>query len=62
LPRDACGGSRNEVEDYRIKPTELLGLRKHECVVVHSDQGYQRGQMPPMEADGNRSTWYDRTL
>lgn len=50
--------SSNEVEDYRIKPTELLGLRKHECVVVHSDQGYRRGQMPPMEADGTVSDWY----
>lgn len=54
--------SVSEDEDYRIKPTELLGLRKHQCVLVHSDQGHRRGQMPPMEADGTRSNWYDRAF
>jgi hypothetical protein len=48
----------SEDEDYRIKPTDLLGLPKHECVLVHGDQGYRRGYMPPMEADGTVSAWY----
>jgi type IV secretory pathway TraG/TraD family ATPase VirD4 len=52
--------SSNEVKDYRIKPTELLGLRKHECVFVHGEHGHRKRQIPPMESYGTRLTWFQR--
>ena len=50
--------TRTEREDYRMKPHELRKLRKHECVVVHADQGFSKTVLPPLEADGSVSPWF----
>jgi type IV secretory pathway TraG/TraD family ATPase VirD4 len=50
--------SSRKVEEYVIKPSALRKLRKHRCVVVHSEGGHRRVTLPPREADGSIPAWY----
>ena len=50
----------SEDEEYRVKPHELRALRKHQCYVVHSDKGYHKRTLPPLEPDGSISKWFRR--
>ncbi len=50
----------HETESYRIKPHELRKLRKHQCIVVHCEQGYRKTTLPPLESDGSVARWYRR--
>jgi len=50
----------HETEAYRIKPHELRGLRKHQCILVHCDKGFFKSVLPPLEADGTVAQWYHR--
>lgn len=56
------GGRRSEstriVDEFVVKPHELRGLRKHECIVIHCDKGHRKMWLPPREADGSVSRWY----
>ena len=50
----------SEAETYRVKPHELRKLRKHQCLVVHSDKGYRKRVLPPLEPDGSVSPWFNK--
>jgi type IV secretory pathway TraG/TraD family ATPase VirD4 len=52
--------SRNysEHEEHKIKPHLLRNLRKHTAVVVHCEGGHRRGALPPIEPNGNVSSWF----
>lgn len=52
-----------ETEEYRIKPHQLRGLRKHKCILVHCEHGYQKRTIAPINPDGTVPGWYrNRTL
>ncbi len=55
-------GKRSEtitqVETHRIKTHELRKLRKHQCIVVHTDRGFRKRILPPLEADGSVAPWF----
>lgn len=40
--------------------TELRGLAKHNCIVVHCEQGHCRKLLPPLESDGKVAPWFAR--
>jgi type IV secretory pathway TraG/TraD family ATPase VirD4 len=48
----------SEDEEYRVKPHELRRLCKHQCYVVHSEKGYRKRVLPPLEPDGSVSKWF----
>ena len=47
-----------EQEEHKIKPYVLRSLPKHRCVLVHSERGFRRALLPPLEPDGNISPWF----
>jgi type IV secretory pathway TraG/TraD family ATPase VirD4 len=51
-----------EMEEHKIKPYLLRQLRKHQCVLVHCEKGFKRATLPPLEPDGQISSWYKRGL
>src|SRR6185503_19812113 len=55
-------GKRNvnysETEEHKIKPHKLRNLRDHECVLVHSERGFRRVMLPPLEPDGKIARWF----
>ena len=55
--------SRNysEQEEHKIKPHLLRNMRKHTAVLVHCERGHRRKLLPPLEPDGNVSSWFHRT-
>lgn len=57
-------GKRNvnysETEEHKLKPHKLRGLRDHECVLVHCEQGFRRVRLPPLEPNGAVARWYSR--
>jgi hypothetical protein len=55
--------SRNyfEQEEHKIKPYVLRHLRKHHCVLVHSEKGFKQTLLPPLDPDGRVSSWFKRT-
>jgi Type IV secretion-system coupling protein DNA-binding domain len=55
--------SRNysEHEEHKIKPHFLRNLAKHTAVLVHCERGHRRKLLPPLEPDGNVSSWFRRT-
>lgn len=55
---DRTSSTRRRVDEHRLKPHELVGLRKHQCLVVHAEYGHRRITLPPREADGRISPWY----
>ena len=48
------------IDEYRIKPSRLMRLRQHQCVIVHPEDRYRKVTLPPREADGTVSKWYRR--
>jgi type IV secretory pathway TraG/TraD family ATPase VirD4 len=50
----------HEEDEHKIKPYELRHLRKHQCVLVHCEQGFKRTALPPLEPDGEVSPWFRR--
>ena len=50
--------SVREKDEYRVKPEDLTGLKKHQCILVHAEDGFRRVTLPPREADGSVSKWY----
>lgn len=55
-------GKRNvnysETEEHKIKPHVLRNLRDHECVLIHSEGGFRRVTLPPVEPDGSVAKWF----
>jgi hypothetical protein len=56
--------SRNyhEQEEHKIKPYVLRHLKKHQCVLVHCENGFKQTLLPPLEPDGKISPWFKRRL
>jgi hypothetical protein len=54
--------SYTEIEEHKIKPYLIRQLRKHQCVLVHCEKGFKRTVLPPIEADGSISPWFNRPL
>ena len=50
----------HETDAYRIKPHELRGLRKYQCILVHCDKGFFKRTLPPLEPDGTVARWFRR--
>lgn len=52
--------SRNysEQDEHKIKPYILRHLKKHQCVLVHCEKGFQKTVLPPLDADGKISKWF----
>jgi len=50
--------SYTHIEEHKIKPYELRHLRKHQCVLVHCENGFQKMVLPPIEPDGKVSMWF----
>ncbi|HAB18976.1 MAG TPA: type IV secretion system DNA-binding domain-containing protein [Verrucomicrobiota bacterium] len=50
--------SVRDQDEYRVKPNKLRKLRKNQCVLVHSEDGFRKVTLPPREADGSISEWY----
>jgi type IV secretory pathway TraG/TraD family ATPase VirD4 len=45
-------------DEHKIKPHLLRNLRKHQCVLVHCERGFQKTILPPIEPDGQISKWF----
>ncbi len=56
----AVSESLRMIDEYRIKPSRLMRLRQHQCVIVHPEDRYRKVTLPPREADGTVSKWYRR--
>ena len=58
----SSAGKRNvnysETEEHKIKSYKLRKLRDHECVLVHCERGFRQVTLPPLEADGTVSKWF----
>ena len=50
--------SYTNVEEHKIKPYELRHLKKHQCVLVHCEKGFEKTILPPIEPDGQISKWF----
>jgi type IV secretory pathway TraG/TraD family ATPase VirD4 len=50
----------SEQEEHKIKPYVLRSLPRHTCVLVHSERGYRRRLLPPIEPSGKVSPWFRR--
>jgi hypothetical protein len=50
--------SYTHVEEHKIKPYELRHLRKHQCVLVHCENGFHKTTLPPIEPNGKISEWF----
>jgi Ni/Co efflux regulator RcnB len=48
----------HEQDEHKIKPYQLRNLRKHQCVLVHCEKGYEKTILPPLEPDGRISDWF----
>jgi type IV secretory pathway TraG/TraD family ATPase VirD4 len=48
----------SETEEHKLKPHQLRTLRDHECVLVHSEHGFRRITLPPLEPDGRVAKWF----
>lgn len=48
----------HEQDEHKIKPYQLRNLRKHECVLVHCEKGFEKTILPPLEPDGKISKWF----
>jgi hypothetical protein len=47
-----------EQDEHKIKPYELPHMKKHQCVRIHSEKGFKKSVLPPLESDGKTSSWY----
>jgi type IV secretory pathway TraG/TraD family ATPase VirD4 len=52
--------SYSEHEEHKIKPHVLRNLPKHTCVLVHSEKGFKKTVLPPIEPNGQVSPWFRR--
>ena len=50
--------SYTNIDEHKIKPYELRHLRKHQCVLVHCEKGFQKTVLPPLEPDGKIAEWF----
>jgi len=50
----------SETEEHKIKQHKLRNLRDHECVLVHCENRFKKVLLPPLEADGKVSPWFNR--
>jgi type IV secretory pathway TraG/TraD family ATPase VirD4 len=50
--------SYTTVEEHKIKPYELRHLKKHQCVLVHCENGFRKTILPPLESNGKISEWF----
>lgn len=48
----------HEQDEHKIKPYQLRNLRKHQCVLVHCEKGFEKTILPPIESDGKISKWF----
>ncbi len=48
----------NEQEEHKIKPYVLRSLPKHTCVLVHAERGFKQTSLPPLEPNGEISSWF----
>ena len=51
----------HEQDEHEIKPYVLRHLRKHECVLVHCENGFKKTTLPPSEPNGQIASWHKRT-
>ena len=51
-----------EQEEHKIKPYVLRCLPRHTCVLVHSERGYRRRLLPPIEPSGKVVALVQKTL
>lgn len=45
-------------DEHKIKPYQIRNLRKHQCILVHCEKGFQKSILPPLEANGKISKWF----
>lgn len=45
-------------DEYKIKPYQLRHLKKHQCVLVHCEKGFEKTILPPLEPDGKIAKWF----
>lgn len=57
--KNGSSTSTTEDEEHRFKPSVLRQLRQHEALVVHCERGARRRLLPPLEADGSVSSWFN---
>jgi type IV secretion system coupling TraD/TrwB family protein len=50
--------SYTQIEEHKIKPYKLRHLKKHQCILVHCEQGLKWATLPPLEPDGEIAQWY----
>lgn len=50
--------SYTNIDEHKIKPYEIRHLRKHQCVLVHCEEGFHKTILPSLEADGTVSKWF----
>jgi hypothetical protein len=48
----------HEQDEHKIKPYQLRNLRKHQCVLVHCEKGFEKVILAPLEPDGKISDWF----
>ena len=56
-----CGKAQRQLLRNRGTQNQthkLRNLRDHECVLVHCERGFRRVTLPPLEADGTVSKWF----
>lgn len=49
-----------EHEEHKVKPHILRALPKHTAVLVHCERGFKRTLLPPLEPNGQVSSWFRR--
>ncbi len=47
-----------EQDEHKLKPYQLRNLRKHQCVLVHCEKGFEKTILPPLEPNGQISKWF----
>jgi type IV secretory pathway TraG/TraD family ATPase VirD4 len=52
--------SYTEHEEHKIKTHVLRGLPKHTCVLAHSEKGFKKTMLAPIEPNGHVSPWFKR--
>lgn len=50
--------SYRKEEEYRIKPSELMDLKKFCCVIRHCEGQFKKTKIPPITTDGKTPEWY----
>jgi type IV secretory pathway TraG/TraD family ATPase VirD4 len=45
-------------DEHKIKSYQLRHLKKHQCIIVHCEKGFEKVTLPPLEPDGTISEWF----